>query len=80
MFVAAVRVRVVAALRFEFLAGESLGFDGLFLRRAVEPYINAIGSTPKIIFLPILFLMFGVGIESKIANAFAGRQNNSVRK
>lgn len=38
-----------------------------FTRRAVEPYILAIGGTPKIIFLPILFLIFGLGIESKIA-------------
>ncbi len=37
------------------------------LRGALEPYLNAIGSTPKIIFLPILFLMFGTGIESKMA-------------
>ena len=34
-----------------------------------EPYINAIGGTPKIIFLPILFLVFGLGINSKIAKA-----------
>lgn len=38
-----------------------------FFRKALEPYLNAIGSTPKIIFLPILFLMFGTGIESKMA-------------
>jgi ABC-type nitrate/sulfonate/bicarbonate transport system permease component len=38
-----------------------------FLRAACEPYINAIGSTPKVIFLPILFLVFGIGIESKMA-------------
>jgi ABC-type nitrate/sulfonate/bicarbonate transport system permease component len=38
-----------------------------FARQAVEPYIIAIGGTPKIIFLPILFLLFGLGIESKIA-------------
>ncbi len=38
-----------------------------FLWRAAAPYINAIGSTPKIVFLPILFLLFGVGIESKMA-------------
>jgi ABC-type nitrate/sulfonate/bicarbonate transport system permease component len=38
-----------------------------FLRAACEPYINAIGSTPKVIFLPILFLMFGIGVESKMA-------------
>ena len=38
-----------------------------FLRRACEPYLNGIGATPKIVFLPIIFLMFGVGIESKMA-------------
>lgn len=43
-----------------------MGTSPLF-RGALEPYLNAIGSTPKIIFLPILFLMFGTGIESKMA-------------
>ena len=38
-----------------------------FLRKAIEPYLNAIGSTPKIIFLPIIFLFFGTGIEGKMA-------------
>jgi ABC-type nitrate/sulfonate/bicarbonate transport system permease component len=47
-------------------AGIALGANP-FLRRAFEPYLNAVGSTPKIIFLPILFLMFGTGIESKMA-------------
>jgi len=46
--------------------GIQLGLDP-YLRRAIEPYLNAIGGTPKIIFLPILFLLFGLGIESKIA-------------
>ncbi|MEX2454517.1 MAG: ABC transporter permease subunit [Rhodospirillaceae bacterium] len=46
--------------------GISMGVNPL-LRKALEPYLNAIGSTPKIIFLPILFLMFGTGIESKMA-------------
>ena len=35
----------------------------------IEPYIIAIGGTPKIIFLPILFLIFGLGIETKMAKA-----------
>jgi ABC-type nitrate/sulfonate/bicarbonate transport system permease component len=44
-----------------------------YFRKAMEPYLNAIGSTPKIIFLPIIFLMFGVGMESKMAKgAFSG--------
>jgi ABC-type nitrate/sulfonate/bicarbonate transport system permease component len=48
--------------------GIVLGLNG-FVRRMVEPYIMALGGTPKIIFLPILFLIFGLGIESKIAKA-----------
>jgi ABC-type nitrate/sulfonate/bicarbonate transport system permease component len=46
--------------------GIALGISA-FSRRAIEPYLIAIGATPKIIFLPILFLIFGLGIESKIA-------------
>jgi len=46
--------------------GIAMGVNPL-LRKSLEPYLNAIGSTPKIIFLPILFLMFGTGIESKMA-------------
>ncbi len=46
--------------------GISMGVNPL-LRKALEPYLNAIGSTPKIIFLPILFLIFGTGIDSKMA-------------
>jgi ABC-type nitrate/sulfonate/bicarbonate transport system permease component len=40
-----------------------------FVRGMIEPFITAIGGTPKIIFLPILFLVFGLGIESKIAKS-----------
>lgn len=40
-----------------------------YARRVFEPWIVAIGGTPKIIFLPILFLVFGLGIESKMAKA-----------
>ena len=40
-----------------------------YLRRMIEPYIVAIAGTPKIIFLPILFLIFGLGLESKMAKA-----------
>jgi ABC-type nitrate/sulfonate/bicarbonate transport system permease component len=48
--------------------GVWLGANG-FMRRAFEPYIFALAGTPKVIFLPILFLVFGLGIESKIAKA-----------
>jgi ABC-type nitrate/sulfonate/bicarbonate transport system permease component len=57
-----------------FLSGSiiAIGFGvwlgkNSFAHRAIEPYITAIGGAPKIIFLPILFLVFGLGIESKMA-------------
>lgn len=37
-----------------------------FLGRAVEPTLNALATTPKIIFLPIVMLAMGIGVESKI--------------
>lgn len=46
--------------------GITLGISKYF-RRMSMPYIVAIGATPKIIFLPIIFLIFGIGIESKMA-------------
>lgn len=63
---AEVAVGYVFGSLFGISAGILLGTHP-FLRAAASPYINAIGSTPKVIFLPILFLMFGIGIESKMA-------------
>jgi ABC-type nitrate/sulfonate/bicarbonate transport system permease component len=40
---------------------------GAYARRIIEPAMIAIAGTPKIIFLPILFLIFGLGLESKMA-------------
>ena len=54
----------VIALLFALVLGTNA-----YVRRMIEPYIIAIGGTPKIIFLPILFLIFGLGIESKMAKA-----------
>src|SRR5882757_5899355 len=54
----------IIALLFAVMLGTNS-----YIRRMVEPYIIAIGGTPKIIFLPILFLIFGLGIESKMAKA-----------
>ena len=40
-----------------------------FLAAVLEPYINYLAATPKIVFLPIMFVMFGVGAGSKVAIA-----------
>jgi ABC-type nitrate/sulfonate/bicarbonate transport system permease component len=63
---AEVAVGFVVGSAIGVAAGIALGTRP-FLRRACEPYLNGIGATPKIVFLPIIFLIFGVGIESKMA-------------
>ena len=66
MTFAAHSVGFICGAAIAVLVGIWLGTNKL-IREAMLPYLNAIGSTPKIIFLPIIFLMFGVGIESKMA-------------
>jgi ABC-type nitrate/sulfonate/bicarbonate transport system permease component len=48
------------------LVGLVLG-GNRFLGRAFEPYLYYLGPTPKIIFLPVLIMWFGVGPASKVA-------------
>lgn len=40
-----------------------------FLSRAFEAYLYYLAPTPKIIFFPVMIMLFGVGIGSKIAMA-----------
>lgn len=49
-----------------FAAGIALGARR-FADEASAPYIQGFAATPKIIFLPILMLLFGVGSGSKVA-------------
>jgi len=67
-----------AVTAFEVLAAVAIGGGGglafgllggtvRIIREAYEPYVHYLAPTPKIIFLPILFLLFGVGIATKIA-------------
>ncbi len=63
---------VVAGFAIGSSIGASLGILlGLrrFLAAVLEPYINYMAATPKIIFLPIMMVMFGVGAGSKVAMA-----------
>jgi len=48
------------------VVGLVLGGSG-FLSKAFEPYLYYLGPTPKIIFLPIAIMWFGVETPSKIA-------------
>lgn len=38
-----------------------------FFGRAIAPYVDGLATAPKIVFLPIVMLLFGVGVTSKIA-------------
>jgi ABC-type nitrate/sulfonate/bicarbonate transport system permease component len=54
------------------LTGISLG-SRPFASSVAEPYLTSLATTPKIIFLPVVMLMFGIGPESKVAiGALAG--------
>ena len=64
--------------------GEKIGlaiFQGAnaYLRRAMEPYLNAIGSTPKIIFLPIIFLAVVLGLVSTLLQKYLTDQAKMIR-
>jgi len=44
-----------------------------FASRVADPFLSSLATTPKIIFLPVVMLMFGIGPESKVAlGALAG--------
>jgi NitT/TauT family transport system permease protein len=47
-------------------AGLMLG-SSRFLSRAFEPYYYYLAPTPKIIFFPVMIMLFGVGMGSKVA-------------
>ncbi|MGB7541745.1 MAG: ABC transporter permease [Burkholderiales bacterium] len=61
---------VAAGFAIGGLAGLALGVVmGLsrFLGRMLDPYINVLAPTPKIVFLPVLMILFGVDVGSKVA-------------
>jgi len=63
---------VLTGFALGFLAGVAFGVP-MGARRlfgdAVGPYVDGLATAPKIIFLPIAMLAFGIGIASKIALA-----------
>jgi len=60
---------VLVAMAIGGGAGIAFGLLGGAVRvigRAYEPYVYYLAPTPKIVFLPIVFLLFGVGVATKI--------------
>jgi len=63
-------MEVVGALAIGGSLGIAAGVlvgGGRLLRRAYEPALHYLAPTPKIVFLPILIALFGVGPASKVA-------------
>lgn len=63
-------IEVGISLALGTTAGIALGLAlgaSRFAAKAFEPYVHYLAPTPKIVFLPILLVLFGVGPGSKIA-------------
>ncbi|HMG78782.1 MAG TPA: ABC transporter permease [Xanthobacteraceae bacterium] len=58
---------IVAGLPLGVLLGRSATLNAM-----IDPFITAFNATPRLVFLPLLMLWFGIGIWSKVAVVFLG--------
>jgi NitT/TauT family transport system permease protein len=58
---------IVAGLPLGILLGRSATLDAM-----LDPFITAFNATPRLVFLPLLLLWFGIGLWSKVAVVFLG--------
>ena len=73
LWVSAVEIAISLAIGtvLGLFAGMAIGMGGL-VGRGLERYVQYVASTPKVVFLPLIFILFGIGSASKIAlGAFA---------
>ena len=66
-FLVGLGLSIVVGLPVGLVMGRSRTLDAL-----MDPYVTAFNATPRIVWLPLLMLWFGIGIWSKIAIVFAG--------
>ena len=59
-FLAGLGLSIVVGLPLGLIMGRSSTLEDL-----LDPYITAANATPRIVFLPLLILWFGIGIWSK---------------
>jgi NitT/TauT family transport system permease protein len=58
---------VVVGLPLGILLGRSTTLNAMF-----DPFVTAFNATPRLVFLPLLMLWFGIGMWSKVAVVFLG--------
>jgi NitT/TauT family transport system permease protein len=66
-FAAGLALAIVVGLPFGVLLGRSQTLNAM-----IDPFITAFNATPRLVFLPLLMLWFGIGIWSKVAVVFLG--------
>ena len=60
-------IAIVVGLPLGILIGRSNVLNAMF-----DPFITAFNATPRLVFLPLLMLWFGIGLWSKVAIVFLG--------
>ncbi len=58
---------IVVALPLGVLLGRSRALNALF-----DPFVTAFNATPRLVFLPLIMLWFGIGLWSKVVIVFIG--------
>jgi ABC-type nitrate/sulfonate/bicarbonate transport system permease component len=66
-FAIGLAMAIVVGLPLGVLLGRSQTLNAM-----VDPFITAFNATPRLVFLPLLMLWFGIGIWSKVAVVFLG--------
>ncbi len=66
-FLLGLGLSVAVGLPLGMLLGRSKALDA-----ALDPYVTALNATPRIVWLPLLILWFGIGIWSKVMIVFIG--------
>lgn len=60
-------IAILVGLPLGILIGRSNVLNAMF-----DPFITAFNATPRLVFLPLLMLWFGIGLWSKVAVVFLG--------
>lgn len=66
-FVVGLGLSILVGLPLGLLMGRSPTLEALF-----DPYVTSFNASPRIVWLPLMILWFGIGIWSKIVIVFAG--------
>ncbi len=66
-FAIGLAIAIAVGLPIGILLGRSTTLNAMF-----DPFITAFNATPRLVFLPLLMLWFGIGLWSKVAIVFLG--------